>query len=165
MTKTYELCTHDAHLVLHNQLATPTFKNQQNTRPYRQFNKAGRRVYSNLMSVDYAWNQSDIIAEDPRTHGAMYVPIVAGSNKTTCLVATGHQEYHLVYMSPGMLTNTAHRGHGNDILPVAFLPIPKTLKKHHWKPAYQKFCHQMYHACLAWVFDPLKDGMTTPKVV
>ncbi|KDQ50685.1 hypothetical protein JAAARDRAFT_87267, partial [Jaapia argillacea MUCL 33604] len=76
MTETYELCTRDARLVLHNQLATPAFKNQQNTQPYRQFNKAGRRVYSNLMSADYAWNQSDIIAEDPHTHGAMYVPIV-----------------------------------------------------------------------------------------
>ncbi|KDQ49560.1 hypothetical protein JAAARDRAFT_186918 [Jaapia argillacea MUCL 33604] len=165
MTETYELCTRDARLVLHNQLATPAFKNQQNTRPYRQFNKAGRRVYSNLMSADYAWNQSDIIAEDPHTHGAMYVPIVAGSDKTTCSVATGHQEYHPVYMSPGILTNTARRGHSNSVLPVAFLPIPKTSKKHRRKPAYQKFCRQMYHACLARVFDPLKDGMTTPEVV
>jgi hypothetical protein len=30
---------------------------------------------------------------------------------------------------------------------------------------YQTFCRQMYHACLARVFNPLKDGMTTPEVV
>ncbi|KDQ53825.1 hypothetical protein JAAARDRAFT_115144, partial [Jaapia argillacea MUCL 33604] len=174
MTQTYELCTRNTRLVLQNQLATSAFKGQQNTRPYRQFNKAGKQVYSNLMSADFAWNQAvrhvkigieDIIAQDPTTHGAMYVPIVAGSDKTTCSVATGHQEYHPVYMSPGVLTNTARRGHSNSILPVAFLPIPKTSKKHRRKPAYQKFCRQMYHACLAHVFEPLKAGMTTPEVV
>jgi hypothetical protein len=67
----------------------------------------------------------DIIAEDPTTHGAMFVPVIAGSDKTTVSVATGHQEYHPVYMSPGNLTNIARRSHGNAFLPVAFLPIPK----------------------------------------
>jgi hypothetical protein len=52
----------------------------------------------------------------------MVVPIVAGSDKMTVSVATGHQEYHPVYMSPGNLTNTARRGHGSSVLLVAFLP-------------------------------------------
>jgi hypothetical protein len=56
----------------------------------------------------------------------MFVPVVAGSDKTTVSVATGHQEYHPVYMSPGNLTNVARRAHGNALLPVAFLPIPKS---------------------------------------
>lgn len=56
----------------------------------------------------------------------MFVPVVAGSDKTTVSVATGHQEYHPVYVSPGIITNTARRGHGNGVLPVAFLPIPKS---------------------------------------
>lgn len=56
----------------------------------------------------------------------MFVPVVAGSDKTTVSVATGHQEYHLVYVSPGIITNTARRGHGNGVLPVTFLPIPKS---------------------------------------
>ena len=67
----------------------------------------------------------DIIAEDPMTHGAMFVPIIAGSDKTTVSVATGHQEHHLVYMSPGNITNIARHAHGNAFLPLAFLPIPK----------------------------------------
>jgi hypothetical protein len=57
----------------------------------------------------------------------MFVPIVAGSDKTTVSVATGHQEFHPVYMSPGNLTNVARRTHGNSLLPVAFLPIPKSM--------------------------------------
>jgi len=58
-------------------------------------------------------------------HRAMFVPIIAGSDKTTVSVATGHQEYHPVYMSPGNLTNTAHHAHGSAFLPVMFLLIPK----------------------------------------
>ena len=55
----------------------------------------------------------------------MFVPVIAGSDKTTVSIATGHQEYHPVYVSVGNLTNTARRAHGNAVLPVAFLPIPK----------------------------------------
>ncbi|KAF8205901.1 hypothetical protein K438DRAFT_1963678 [Mycena galopus ATCC 62051] len=117
------------------------------------------------MSGDWAWKQADLIAEDESTHGATFVPVVAGSDKTTVSVATGHQEYHPVYASPGVLTGVARRAHGNGVLPAAFLPIPKTSKKHRKKSAYQHFVRQMYHACLARVFEPLKAAMTTPEVV
>ncbi|KAH9997156.1 hypothetical protein BJV74DRAFT_877357 [Russula compacta] len=165
MTETYELCTRDSCQVLHHQLSTAEFKDKVNVAPYRQVNGEGVRTWSNLMSADWAWKQADTIAEDESTHSAMFVPVVAGSDKTTVSVATGHQEYHPVYMSPGNLTNVARRAHGNALLPVAFLPIPKTSKKHQKTAKYQKFCHQMYHACLARVFEPLKAGMTTPEVV
>jgi len=56
----------------------------------------------------------------------MFVPVVVGSDKTTVSVATGHQEYHPVYMSPRNLTNIARRAHGNALLPIMFLPIPKS---------------------------------------
>ena len=55
----------------------------------------------------------------------MFVPIVTGSDKTTVSVATGQQEYHPVYVSIGNLSNTMRRAHGNGVLAVAFLPIPK----------------------------------------
>ncbi|KAJ7884272.1 hypothetical protein B0H13DRAFT_2537445 [Mycena leptocephala] len=165
MTQSYELCTRDVRQLLHNQLGTTAFKDHVNLVPYRQFNHSGRRVWSNLMSGDWAWKQADTIAEDPETHGATFVPVVAGSDKTTVSVATGHQEYHPVYVSPGVLTGPARRAHGNGVLPAAFLPIPKTSKKHRTKPAYQKFVRQLYHACLARVFQPLKAAMTTPEIV
>ena len=57
----------------------------------------------------------------------MLVPVLSGSDKTTVSVASGHQEYHPVYASAGNITNTARRGHGNAVLPVAFLPIPKSM--------------------------------------
>lgn len=54
-------------------------------------------------------------------------PVIAGSDKTTVSVTTGYQEYHPVYASPGNVLNTAWRGHGNVVMPVAFLPIPKSM--------------------------------------
>ena len=56
----------------------------------------------------------------------MFIPVVAGSDKTTISVAMGHQEYHPVYVSVRNLTNTAQQAHGNGVLLVAFLPIPKS---------------------------------------
>ena len=75
----------------------------------------------------------------------MFVPIIAGANKTTTSVATGHQEYHPVYQSLGNLTNVARRAHGNAVLPVAFLPIPKSVYPSaatapHWVLKYIYFC-------------------------
>ncbi|KAH9991215.1 hypothetical protein BJV74DRAFT_795951 [Russula compacta] len=143
MTETYKLCTWDSQQVLHHQLSNAEFKDKFNVAPYRQ----------------------DLIAEDESTHGAMFVLVIIGSGKTTVSAATGHQEYHPVYMSPSNLTNMAWQAHGNGLLPVAFLPIPKTSKKHQKKAEYQKFCHQIYHACLAYIFKPLKAGMTKPEIV
>lgn len=113
--------------------------------------------------------------------GIMFIPIISGSDKTTVSVATGHQEYHPVYQSPGNLTNTARRGHGLGVLPTAFLPIPKSTfqqaisqsiltsfeasKKNRKKKVYQTFVRQLYHACLAAIFEPLRSGMSTPEVV
>ncbi|KAJ7884750.1 hypothetical protein B0H14DRAFT_3128302 [Mycena olivaceomarginata] len=165
MTQIYEVCTRDLRAVLHHQLATTSFKDDVDMIPYRQYNHARKRVWSNLMSGDWAWKQADILAENPNNLGCAFVAVVAGSDKTTVSVATGHQEYHPVYASPGILTGPARRAHGSAVLPVAFLAIPKTSKKHRTKPAYQKFCRQMYHASLALIYQPLKPFMETPEVV
>lgn len=58
MTRTYKLCTCDTHQVLHHQFANPDFKDKINYRPYKQFNKAGKHIWSNFMSGDLAWKQA-----------------------------------------------------------------------------------------------------------
>lgn len=58
MLETYELCTRDSRAVLHHQLATTDFADQFNYKPYRQFNSKGDRVWSNLMSGDWAWKEA-----------------------------------------------------------------------------------------------------------
>ena len=58
MTETYELCARDSRQVLHHQLATEEFKDKTNYVPYRQFDSTHQRVWSNLMSADWAWSQA-----------------------------------------------------------------------------------------------------------
>ena len=53
------------------------------------------------MSGDWAWKEADIVAKDPDTHGALLVPLILGSDKTTVSVATGQNEYYPVYLSIG----------------------------------------------------------------
>ncbi|KAH8989712.1 hypothetical protein EDB92DRAFT_1947158 [Lactarius akahatsu] len=126
MQETYELNVRDVLSVFEEQLASKEFDGEFEYTPYEEYNEKGSRVYSNLMSGIWAFREADTISQDKKTHGAMFVPIIAGSDKTTVSVATGHQEYHPVYASLGNITNTAQRGHGNGVVPIAFLPIPKS---------------------------------------
>ncbi|KAG2005607.1 hypothetical protein CC2G_001999 [Coprinopsis cinerea AmutBmut pab1-1] len=166
MTDTFELCLRDIRKVLCDQLDTPDFADHFNVVPYQEFlQKSGDRVWSNFFSGDWVWREADKVAKDPATHGSMLVPVISGLDKTTVSVATGHQEYHPFYVSPGNLTNEARRGHGNGVIPVAFLPIPKVSKRQKKRKEYKRFVRRLYHACIARIFDPLKPGMTTPEVV
>lgn len=58
MTVDYELCLRDTRQVLHHQLNTVDYCDKINYQPYQQFNGTGKRVYSNLMSGDWAWSQA-----------------------------------------------------------------------------------------------------------
>jgi Plavaka transposase len=40
-------------------------------------------------------------------------------------VATGHVEYHPLYLSIGLVHNTVRRAHRNSVIPIGFLAIPK----------------------------------------
>ena len=55
----------------------------------------------------------------------MLVSIVSESDKTVASVATGHQEFHPLYLGPGNVDNPTCQAHGIGLLPCAFLPIPK----------------------------------------
>lgn len=58
--------------------------------------------------------------------GAMFLPVVLGSDKTTVSVATGQNEYCPLYLSPGNLHNNVRRAHTDSVMPIAFLAIPKS---------------------------------------
>ena len=68
----------------------------------------------------------DMIADDPSTHGSMFVPIILGSDKTTVSVATGQNEYYPIYISIGNVHNTVRWAHKNAVSLLAFLAIPKS---------------------------------------
>ncbi|KAH6916719.1 hypothetical protein BKA70DRAFT_1091373, partial [Coprinopsis sp. MPI-PUGE-AT-0042] len=166
MTEEYELCVRDTRQVVHNTLATADYANEFNPHPYRQFHSNRDRIYSNLLSADWAWKEADEISKTVEdSTGAMLIPIVSGLDKSTVSVATGHQEYHPFYISPGNLTNVARHGHTNSVIPVAFLPIPKSDNNQKKKKEYHRFVRQLYHTCIARIFEPLRSGMTAPEVV
>jgi hypothetical protein len=68
----------------------------------------------------------DLIAEDPQTHGGVFVPVILGSDKTTVSVATGQNEYYPLYGSIGNVHNTVRRAHRNALSLIGFLSIPKS---------------------------------------
>ena len=55
----------------------------------------------------------------------MVVTILLGSDKTTVSVATGQNDYYLLHMSIGNISNRAWRAHENDVIAIGFLAIPK----------------------------------------
>lgn len=57
-TATYELCVRDVRAVVQQQMATPQFKEEFQTAPYRQYDRSGHRIYSNFMSGDWAWREA-----------------------------------------------------------------------------------------------------------
>jgi len=56
----------------------------------------------------------------------MFVPFILGSDKTTVSVATGQVEYWPVYRSIGNIHNNMHRAHGDGLVLIGFLAIPKS---------------------------------------
>ncbi|THH00535.1 hypothetical protein EW026_g2004 [Hermanssonia centrifuga] len=88
-------------------LQSPDFDGQFDYAPYQEYAASGQRRYSNVMSGDWAYRKSyqTQITQDPSTHGAMLVPIIAGADKTTVSIATGQNDFHPLYMSIGNVHN------------------------------------------------------------
>ena len=126
MTTGYDVWHRDPQQILHNLLANRDFNGDFDYAPFREFDATKRRRYRDFMSGDWAWNEADIIAQDPGTHGAMLVPLILGSNKTTVSVATGQTEFYPLYMSIGNVRNKIQRTHRNAVVLLGFLAIPKS---------------------------------------
>ncbi|KAI0371908.1 hypothetical protein BV20DRAFT_1065308, partial [Pilatotrama ljubarskyi] len=185
MTQEYEIHFRDPRLATIWMLRNPDFDGEFNVSPYREYNEDGEREYTNLMSAEWAWRQAasypillnlynmliyitsyqDIIAEDPSTHGAMFVPVSLGSDKTTVSVATGQNEYYPLYLLSGNVLNSVRRAHRNAVVPIAFLAIPKTDRKYNDSIHFRKFRRQLFHTSVSTVLSSLRPGMTTPEVV
>jgi hypothetical protein len=141
MSDKYEVWYRDPRTVIRNMLDNPEFDGKFDRSPFRKFDTNGERQYQDFMSGDWAWKQAvstsimcllpsnlfvkDVIAEDPATHDAMFVPIILGSDKTTVSVATGNNEYYPLYASIGNVHNSVRRAHQGALTLIGFLAIPK----------------------------------------
>ncbi|KAJ3475789.1 hypothetical protein NLI96_g11604 [Meripilus lineatus] len=183
MRQIYTVHMRDTLAVQANFLKNEDFAAAFDYAPFRAYTPQGARRWSNLMSGNWAWKQAETIAQDPNTHGSMFCPVILGSDKTTVSVATGHREFHPVYMSSGNLHNSMRCGHCDAVVPVAFLAIPKgksfvqilrvsfhiypiaASREQEDTDAFRTFRKQIYHASLTRILEPLRHGMTTPHVM
>ncbi|KAJ3990642.1 hypothetical protein F5050DRAFT_1555875, partial [Lentinula boryana] len=118
----YQVWYRDPDTVITNILSNPEFANDFDVAPYIHTDKAGKRRWCDFMSGNFAWRHAD---EGGAVEGAMLVPVILGADKTTVSVATGHVEYHPLYLTIGNVTNALRRGHSNVVVPIGFLAIPK----------------------------------------
>ena len=58
MKAEYEVWYRDPLTILENQLANPDFDQKFHTAPYRKYNENGERVWSDLLSGNWAWKQA-----------------------------------------------------------------------------------------------------------
>ncbi|PSS33983.1 hypothetical protein PHLCEN_2v1973 [Hermanssonia centrifuga] len=165
MLSEYEIHFRDPHLLARQHLSNPGFKDGFDPIPRRDFDSKGDRVYNDFMSGHWSWKQADILAQDPKNCGAMIMPLIFGSDKTTVSVATGQNDYYPLYMSSGVITNAYRRAHCNSVFPIAFLATPKSGRKYDKDPVFQKFRWQLFHKSLAFIMRSLKPGMTTKQLV
>jgi len=141
----WEVLYRDPDVVLSHLLDNPDFDGLFDYAAYVGLDKSGKRYWSDFMSGNFAYRrsvrsflhseiypvntlrycQTQIYNADPSTKGALYCPIILGSDKTIVSVATGHVEYHPLYLSIGLVHNTARRAHRNAVIPIGFLAIPK----------------------------------------
>ncbi|KAI9572558.1 hypothetical protein HD554DRAFT_2167612 [Boletus coccyginus] len=93
--------------ILEQQIRNPEFANGIDYAAKVVTDENGRREVCDLMSGQWAWDQSELIAQDPDTHGATFAPIVLGSDKTTVSVGTGNTEYYPLYILWVTFTTTS----------------------------------------------------------
>ena len=126
MTKSYDVWYRDPRLLIHNLLANWDFNGEFDYIPFQEFDAQERQHWRDFMSGDWAWKEAYSIAQDPNTHGAMLVPLILGSNKTTVSVAMGQNEYYPLYLSIGNVRNNVYCAHHNALVLLGFLAIPKS---------------------------------------
>ncbi|KAF7967364.1 hypothetical protein HWV62_34649 [Athelia sp. TMB] len=165
MRQDFEVWFRDPRELIKNLLSNPDFDGEFDYAPYHEYDEDNNHRFQNFMSGDWAWHQADLIAQDQQNHGALFVPIFNGSDKTTVSVATGQNDYYPLYMSIGNIHNNVRRAHRDGVVLVGFLAIPKTEKKHNNDTKYRKFRRQLFHSSLTKIMESLKQGMTTPEVL
>ncbi|KAJ7933217.1 hypothetical protein B0H13DRAFT_2227419 [Mycena leptocephala] len=149
MTETFEVWFRSPLAIFEKQLANPDFKDEMDWAPKRVF-KDGKRQFTDLFSGNWAWEQAGILGDDPENHGAVFVPGVFGSDKTTVSVGTGNTKFYPFY--------------GGGISLMAMLSIPKTTRQWANSKEFRKFRRQLFHSSLRRILDSLLPYMTKWRV-
>lgn len=199
----YEVWFQDACKIVENILENPDYNGEIDLAPYKDYDVNGKCCYKDLMSGDWAWKQAvcflliiaslgalltqlyqDLISSNLGYEGCAFVPIIAGSDKTTVSVATGQNEFYLLYISIGNVHNSVHHAHWGAVTLLAFLAIPKCtynifclslnidifyfiLADRYCKDdsKFHNFQWQLFHSSLSAALKSLLPGMTKYEVM
>ncbi|KAI0732760.1 hypothetical protein C8Q72DRAFT_773966, partial [Fomitopsis betulina] len=165
MTQVYTVWTRDPCTLVRLLLDNEDFDGEIDYTLYCEMDEEGQQRLTNFFSGNWAWRQADLIAKDPTTLGAMFVPVILGSDKTTVSVAMGQNEYYPLYLSIGNIHNTVWHAHRNAVQVLAFLAIPHANRQDKDTTAFRTFKCQLYHTSLGNILAPLCPGMSMPEVV
>ncbi|KAG1752172.1 hypothetical protein EDB19DRAFT_1903559 [Suillus lakei] len=166
MDQSHDVWYHDPHEVIQNMLGNPNYEKEMDYRPFREYSADGdKQQWQDFMSGDWAWNQADIICEDPDTLGSTFVPVILGSDKTTVSVATGVNDYYPLYVLIGNVRNNVRHAHHDTVAIVGFLAMPKTTKEHTANAIYWKYRRQLFHSSITKILKNLRPSMTKPAVI
>jgi len=111
----------------------------------------------------------------------MMVPLIFGSDKTLASNATGLNEFHPLYISPGNVKNSIRRAHCDALIPIGFLAIPKSKsfiphfftlshtllgsRKDGRSALFRSFRRQLMHESIKTILRPLRPYMSKPDIV
>ena len=109
------------------------------------------------------------------------VPLILGSDKTLASNATGLNEFHPLYISPGNVKNSVRRAHCDALIPIGFLAIPKSRsllpyflalsyifpgsRKDGRSALFRSFRRQLIHESLTTILNPLRPYMSKVDIV
>ncbi|KAH9006191.1 hypothetical protein EDB86DRAFT_3061299 [Lactarius hatsudake] len=165
MSDMHEVFYRDPHLIVRGMITNPDYEGSMDFGLYRAFDKDGTRVYEHMMSGDWAWEQATKIAQDPRTHGSAFVPIILGSDKTMVSVAMGQTDYYPLYLSIGNLHNNICQSHRGAVTLAGFLAIAQSDCLFYVYHVANLFRCQLFHTSLACILSSLCPGMSEPEVI
>ncbi|KAI9569312.1 hypothetical protein HD554DRAFT_2171461 [Boletus coccyginus] len=164
MVADYDVWYCDPLRILEQQIRNPEFVGKINYGAKVVTDENGRCEVCDLMLGQWAWNQSELIAQDLDICSATFVPIVLGSNKTTVSVGTGNTEYYLLYISLSNFHNNVHHFHSSVVTILVFLAISGTDSTHKNNADFHHFHCQLFHLSLAAILDPVKQAMVKLQV-
>ncbi|KAI5987805.1 hypothetical protein EDC04DRAFT_2873317 [Pisolithus marmoratus] len=138
-------------------LANPDCAKEMDFQPFCEYDMKDSTRHGKILC-------QDIIAQDPDCLGLTFVPIILGSDKTTISVATGQNDYYLLYLSIGNIHNSTCWAHHNGVILIAFLVMPKTTREYTSKDNFCRFQRQLFHSSLGHILKTFKPSMVKPEV-
>ncbi|KIJ57964.1 hypothetical protein HYDPIDRAFT_72577, partial [Hydnomerulius pinastri MD-312] len=98
--------------------------------------------------------------------GAMFMPIISGSDKTTISVATGNNEYWPIYISTGNVHNCACCGYEQALSLLGLLAIHNIIADQEFESdaEFRTFCCHLFHSLLTAALDSMCPAMSKPDV-